>query len=180
MSNFSKKFKLYRDFFCAADSHAKTFRLTEICFNPFCRKEQELSGEYFRFFIALKMKKPHWFSSNFFSKNLNFVVTFFAPPALTPRRLDLQKFAFNLFCRKEQELSGEYFRFFIALKMKELHWFSSNFFFKNQITIHYILQSVSRFWRFEKWVDLKSKLGQEWVRVKNSINLNNYCENPLY
>ena len=75
------------------------------------------------------MKKPHWFSSNFFSKNLNFVVTFFAPPALTPRRLDLQKFAFNLFCRKEQELSGEYFRFFIALKMKELHWFSCNFFF---------------------------------------------------
>ena len=56
-----------------------------------------------------------------------FYLTFFAPLALMPRSMDLQKFWLNLFCRKEQELSGVYFRFFIAQKMKELHWFLWNF-----------------------------------------------------
>ena len=67
----------------------------------------------------------------FFQKiwNLSFShQTFFEPPALTPRYMNLQKFSLNIFRRKEQGLSVEYFRFFIALKMKELHWFLWNFY----------------------------------------------------
>ena len=52
---------------------------------------------------------------------VSYFKTFFALPALAPKCLDSQKFSFNLFCRKEQELFVEYFRFFIAQKMKELH-----------------------------------------------------------
>ena len=68
---------------------------------------------------------------------VSYFKTFFALPALAPKCLDSQKFSFNLFCRKEQELFVEYFRFFIAQKMKELQWFLCNFFFKKFEIYHF-------------------------------------------
>ena len=70
-----------------------------------------------------------------------FFLTFFAPLALTPKCLDLQKFAFNLFCREDQELSVEYFRFLIAQKLTELRRFSCDFFSKNSKFIIFLLNS---------------------------------------